>query len=65
MDALKEKIKSHILAHDKKLDELARLISETNHERWQRKMAKKKACAEYHEKLQGLFCTGGSCQSKK
>ena len=65
MEALKEKIKSHILLHDKKLDELAHLISETNHERWQRKMSKKRACAEYHEKLQGLFGTGGSCQSKR
>lgn len=65
MEVLKEKIKDHIRTNDRKIDEMAKIISEANHERWQRKMAKKRACEEYKEKLKGLFCSGESCQSGK
>src|SRR4051812_17667548 len=36
-EVLKEKIKKHIEANDKNLDELAKLISDTNHKRWKKK----------------------------
>jgi hypothetical protein len=56
MEVLKEKIKENIrTSSDKNLDELAKIISETNKERWQRKMAKKKACESYKEKLASFF----------
>lgn len=60
MELLKDKIKKHIEANDKKLDELAKIVSEANHERWKRKMEKEQCCSTYREKLEALF---GSCST--
>jgi hypothetical protein len=55
MELLKEKIKENIRSKAKNLDELARLISEANHERWQKKMEDKQCIGCYEEKLKGFF----------
>lgn len=67
MEVLKDKIKEYIIKNDKKIDELAQVIAEANHERWKRKMEKEHCCETYQEKLAGVFgsCGSGSCQSKK
>lgn len=55
MEVLKEKIKDHIRQKDTKINELAQLISETNHERWKHKQEKFQGCNAYEEKLKNLF----------
>lgn len=55
MEVLKEKIKEHIQSNAKNMDELARLISEANHARWQKKMEDKECCGGYEEKLKEFF----------
>lgn len=55
MELLKEKIKTHIQSQAKNMDELARLISEANHERWQKKLEDKECCGSFEEKLKGFF----------
>jgi hypothetical protein len=55
MELLKEKIKEHIQSHAKNIDELARLIAEANHERWQKKMEDKQCGCGYEEKLKNFF----------
>ena len=66
MEVLKEKIKDHIRLNDKKIDEMAAIVAEANHARWHEKMANKKSCATYEEKLKSLFgsCSSG-CDTKK
>lgn len=56
MEVLKEKMKDYIKANDHKIDELAKIVCETNHLRWQSKMAKQKAKMDFDQKLKGLFC---------
>lgn len=52
MEVLKEKIKKEIEATSgEKLTKLAKLIAETNGAKWQAKIAAKKGCHEYKEKL--------------
>ncbi len=58
MEVLKEKIKEHIKANDHKIDEIARIVAEANHSRWQQKIAQKQCCNCYEEQLKGLF---GQC----
>lgn len=61
MEVLKDKIKEHIHANAKHMDDLARLISEANHERWKKKMDAKCACSSFDEKLNNFFkqtCNG-------
>lgn len=67
MEVLKEKMKQHIMQNDTKIDEIARVVSEANHERWQQKMAKHENCAKYEDKLKSLFgdCSSGHCSSHK
>lgn len=67
MEVLKEKIKEHIRANDKHIQELAVIVSEANHARWKRKMEKEKCSQSYEEKLADLFCScsSGHCDSKK
>lgn len=72
MEVLKEKIKDHIRSNAKNLDELAGLISEANHEKWQRKMEDKQCCGGYEAKLKEYFhsccqnqCSTNSPQQKK
>lgn len=55
MEVLKEKIKEQIKTDAKHMDELARLISEANKERWHRKMANKQQNCNYEEKLKQFF----------
>lgn len=55
MELLKEKIKEHINQSHTNIDELARLIAEANHERWQKKMEDKQCCGGYEEKLKNFF----------
>ena len=62
MEVLKEKIKDHIRSSAKNMDELASLIAEANHERWQKKMENKQCNGSYEEKLRGFF--NSSCQAK-
>jgi hypothetical protein len=62
MEVLKEKIKENIKANDSHLDDLARLISETNHQRWQKKMQEKDCCGSFEEKLAEFF--GQACHTK-
>lgn len=66
MEVLKEKIKKHILANDTKMDELAKIISEANHERWKMKMVGKHECDDFKQKLREYFgghdCDSGSCR---
>ena len=59
MCLLKDKIKEQILAsHGKHLEELAKLIADSNHSRWKLKMAKKNTVEQFREKLQGFFSKG-------
>lgn len=55
MEVLKDKIKEHILANDHKINEIARIVAEANHSRWQQKMEQKECCDCYEEKLKELF----------
>jgi hypothetical protein len=55
-EVLKEKIKEHILStQEKRMNELAKIISEGNNERWKLKMEKKNGCIEFEEKLCDFF----------
>lgn len=55
-EALKEKIKEHILAtQGDRMKELAKILAEGNGKRWQHKMASKKACKEFQEELCNFF----------
>ena len=57
MEVLKEKIKDQIKsAHGKHLDQLARIVAESNQMRWQNKMAAKKVCNDFHSKIHEFFC---------
>lgn len=60
-EVLKEKIKKHIEANSKNLDELAAIISEANHERWSRKMDGKQCGCCFEEKLENFF--GRTCST--
>ncbi len=62
MEVLKEKIKENIRSNDKKLDELAKIISEANHLRWKKKMDKKHCQEDYRQKLHDYF--DGDCCKK-
>ncbi|MFI5344211.1 MAG: hypothetical protein ACHQUC_08330, partial [Chlamydiales bacterium] len=72
MEVLKEKIKEHILANDKKINELAKIVAEANHKRWMHKIDKKKCCdqaeqccSDYQDQLCKLFSSCGSESCKK
>lgn len=56
MEVLKEKIKDNIKSSQKKnLDELAKLVSESNGMRWKHKLQEEKVCDDYEEKLNNLL----------
>lgn len=63
MEVLKEKIKKEIELNDHKIGEVARIVAAANHDRWQRKMAKKQACASFEDQLKGLFCSSSGCKT--
>ncbi len=55
-EVLKEKIKEHILStQDKRMTELAKIVSEGNNLRWRNKMEKKQGCGDFREKLCEFF----------
>lgn len=62
MEVLKEKIKEDIKSNAKHMDQLAHLISEANHERWQKKMENKQCTGGFEEKLKEFFHM--SCQNQ-
>lgn len=56
MELLSEKIKKQIEAnHGKQLDDLAKIVSDTNNSRWKHKMAAQKVRNEYKDKLSQYF----------
>jgi hypothetical protein len=56
MEVLQEKIKEQIIqTHGKHLDELAKLVADSNHERWNYKMAVDKSCKSFKERLKDFF----------
>jgi hypothetical protein len=56
MDLLKEKIKAQIeAANGGQLDQLAKLIAESNNLRWKHKLAGQKVSNSYKEKLSNFF----------
>jgi len=67
MEVLKEKIMDHIRSSDSKIEELAKIVSETNRLRWQSKLAKLKNCEEYERKLNELMgqCCSSSNEGQK
>lgn len=59
MCLLKDKIKAQILAtNGQHLDELAKLISDSNNSRWKLKMAKKQTVEEFRTKIHSFFSKG-------
>jgi hypothetical protein len=63
MEVLKEKIKENIRASAKNMDELARIISEANHERWKKKIEYSQCSGSFESKLGEFF--GQSCPTHK
>lgn len=62
MELLKEKIKENIVnTAGNHLDQIAKTVAETNHMRWQNKMATQKDKQEFKNKLDELF----NCNSCK
>lgn len=60
MEVLKEKIKGHILAtKGAHLDKLAKLVAESNEEKWKNKMVKHHGCENYKQKLKEFFQQNG------
>ncbi|MCE5316254.1 MAG: hypothetical protein LLG04_02685 [Parachlamydia sp.] len=56
MEVLKEKIKEQIKStNGPHLDQLAKLVAESNHVRWQHKMGVLKDVQSYKEKLSAFF----------
>lgn len=56
MELLKDKMKEQIESTcGAQLDELAKLVSTSNHERWKHKMAKQKGCEDYKQKVAAFF----------
>lgn len=62
MELLKEKVKEHTARLSPHMDELARLIAESNHERWKKKMENESCSDGFQEKLNQFF--GKSCPKK-
>lgn len=56
MELLKEKIKEQIKASSKEqMDNLAKIVSDANHARWQGKTAGYRNQEEFHDKLRAFF----------
>lgn len=57
MEVLKDKIKKEIIATDggKKIDEIAKLVVETNCAKWQNMIAGRKQCEEYSDNLKKIM----------
>lgn len=60
MEVLKDKIKEQIQkANGADLDNLAKLVSDSNGNRWKHKMGAQKANQDFESKLNGFFCSEG------
>lgn len=56
MEVLKDKMKEKIIASNgKKLDQIAATVTEANNERWKHKMAAKRLCEEFKQKIHAAF----------
>lgn len=56
MELLHEKIKANIAASNgQQLDQLAKLVSDTNNARWKGKLGAKKGCADFKDKVNDFF----------
>lgn len=56
MEVLADRIKERIKASSgQSLDELAKIVVDANAERWKFKMAKKKGCHDFEEKVEQFF----------
>lgn len=55
MEVLKDKIKENISASSEHLDQLAKMVTEVNKERWINKMSAKKQSDDFKEKLHSFF----------
>ncbi len=54
-ELLKERIKEYIEQSDPKIDELAQLISEANHNRWKEKLAIYQTKEDFEKRFKELF----------
>ncbi len=62
-EILKEKIKQQIMtAQGAHIEQLAKLIAESNQSKWKHKMAAKKSCCDLKEKMHDFFCDSGDCK---
>lgn len=56
MEVLKDKIKEHILStQNEHMTQLAKIVSEGNHERWKHKMANQKAADDFKENICNFY----------
>jgi len=61
MELLKEKIKEDIRQNGgDQINQLAKLVSTANHERWKEKMQSKKVCEDFECQLKSVMCCGHS-----
>lgn len=65
MELLKEKIKQQIATTcGDQLDQIAKVVAESNQSRWNHKTSLIKIQHEYKDKLQDIFCcSSGTCKS--
>ena len=64
MEVLKEQIKEEIRTKaGDQINQLAKLVSSANHNRWKGKMESKKAYEDFESQLKNVVC--GSCDSSK
>ncbi len=55
-EVLKEKIKDQIRSSKTShIDQLAKLVAESNNERWMQKLAAKKGCQDFREEINAFF----------
>lgn len=63
MELLKEKIKQQIASScGEELDQIAKVVAESNRMRWEHKLALMKTQNDFKEKLKNIFCCGSSCK---
>ena len=56
METLKEKIREQVIElNGSRLDELAKIVAESNNARWKNKMAGQQGCANFKQKLKDFF----------
>lgn len=59
MEVLREKIKEQIVkSHSEHLDKLAKLVSDSNNEKWKLKMAKEKGISNFKDQIEQFFFQG-------